>query len=406
MAASEFRRGWPALAAAMLGNAIGVHSLPPYTIGLFMGPLQREFGWERTSISAGITILTLCSAISAPLVGSAISRFGANFLIIFGLVCGAVGYLFLNLMGSSIMVFWALMAGMALLGSGCGPVTLSHLLVTAFEKRRGTALGVAMMGIGISGALAPPFLGRVIDMYGWRMGYFAVCCAMVVATPVMVCLQVANKTRFPTVVPVVKAVGVAIPWQDPVLWRLLASFFCVAVASGGAVVHYVPMLLDSGYESARATAAASFLGIALLAGRLFTGIVIDRIFAPTVACVVMLGSSLGFLVLFSLGPDWTLLVAILVGLTLGAELDLIAYLVSRYFPPVLYGRIVGILYSGFLFGVAFSPLVFALFRDVFGTYSPCLLWACGLLGIASVLFRGLPPFAGNAQAYGRRLRAA
>jgi MFS family permease len=390
----------------MLGNAIGVHSLPPYTIGLFMGPLQNEFGWERTSISAGITILTICSAISAPLVGRAISRFGANFLIVFGLVCGSASYFVLNLMGPSVMVFWALMAGMALLGSGCGPVTLSHLLVTAFEKRRGAALGIAMMGIGVSGALAPPLLGHVIDLYGWRAGYFAVCCAMVAAIPVMLFLLVANKARFPTITPALKVAGGAIPWRDPVLGRLLASFFCVALACGGGVVHYVPMLLDSGYDSARATAAASFIGISLLAGRLLTGIVIDRVFAPTVAYVVMLGNSLGYLILFSLGPDWTPLVAILVGFTLGAELDLIAYLVSRYFPPALYGRIVGVLYSGFLFGVAFSPLVFALFRDVFGTYSPCLLWASGLLGIASVLFRGLPPFAGTARAHGRRLRAA
>jgi MFS family permease len=390
----------------MLGNAIGVHSLPPYTIGLFMGPLQHEFGWQRTSISAGITILTICSAISAPFVGQAISRFGANLLIIFGLVCGSAGYFVLNLMGSSIVFFWALMAGMALLGSGCGPVTLSHLVVTAFETRRGTALGIAMMGIGVSGALAPPLLGHVIDLHGWRAGYFAVCCAMLAAIPVMLFLLVANKARFPTIAPAVRAAGGATPWRDPVLGLLLASFFCVALASGGAVVHYVPMLLDSGYESTRSTAAASFLGISLLTGRLLTGIVIDRAFAPTVACVVMLGGSLGYLILFGLGPDWTPLVAILVGFTLGAELDLIAYLVSRYFPPVLYGRIVGVLYSGFLFGVAFSPLVFALFRDVFGSYSPCLLWASGLLGIASVLFRRLPPFAGSAQANGRRLRAA
>lgn len=392
MSGSEFRRGWPPLTAALLGNAIGVHSLPPYTIGLFMGPLQAEFDWARTSISAGITVLTICSAISAPFVGSALTRVGAGPLVIGGLGFGSLGYFALSSMGPSVAIFWAIMAAMALLGSGCGPVTLSHLLVTSFERRRGTALGVAMMGIGLSGAVAPFLLGHVVNESGWRMGYVTLGVMMAGAIPVMLFFLVVTKTRFPATAPRRHLPRESIPWTDPIFLRMLAAFFCVALASGGVVVHFVPMLVDNGYVATRASAGASFLGISLVAGRLLTGIIIDRVFAPTVAAVIMLGSSLGFVVLFSLGADWIPLTAVLVGLTLGAELDLIAYLVSRYFAPAAYGRIVGVLYAGFLVGVALSPLVYAILRDAGGSYSPCLLWAAAFLGIGASLFKGLPPF--------------
>lgn len=406
MGGSEFRRGWPPLTAALLGNAIGVHSLPPYTIGLFMGPLQAEFGWERTSISAGITVLTICSAISAPFVGSALTRFGASPLIVGGLGFGALGYFALSSMGPSIAIFLAIMGAMALLGSACGPVTLSHLLVTSFERRRGTALGVAMMGIGLSGTIAPFLLGHVVNGSGWRMGYVTLAVMMIGAIPVMLCFLVITKMRFPEAATRRHLPRESIPWNDSTFRRMLAAFFCVALASGGVVVHFVPMLVDNGYAVAHASAASSFLGISLVLGRLLTGLIIDRVFAPTVAAVIMLGSSLGFVVLFSLGGDWIPLSAVLVGLTLGAELDLIAYLVSRYFGPAAYGRIVGVLYSGFLVGVALSPLFFAILRDAGGSYSPCLLWAAFFLGIGANLFKGLPPFEEPIQSEVRKLRPA
>lgn len=402
MADNEFRAGWPRVTSALLGNAIGAHSLPPYTIGLFIGPLQAEFGWSRTSVSAAIAILTIATAIGAPLAGAALNRIAIKPLIASGLVVGAIGYFLLSAMGPSLVVFWSIMGLMALLGSGCAPVTLSHLLVSSFDRRRGVALGISMMGIGLSGALAPVLLGPVIATYGWRAGYVALGSTMACAVPVMLVLLYTGDTR-------ISAVGHREPpssfsaFRDAIFYRLLAAFFCIAIAVGGIVVHFVPMLSDAGYTASQAAKLASVLGLSLMAGRLLTGFLIDRIFAPIVAATLMSISAAGFLCLFVAGSPGLPFAAALVGLSLGAELDLLAYLVSRYFPSDAYGRTVGLLYSGFLAGVGTSPMIFAGIREQSGGYSLALLWSAALLCVASVLFARLPGF--RCSVPGSRLKA-
>ncbi len=143
--ASEFRRGWPAMIACLIGQAIGLHTLPPFTIGLFIVPLQQEFGWTRTSISFGITIITIGTALSAPLIGAIVDRTGVRILIASGMLALAAGYFALSLMQGSIVQFWAIMALMALLGTGCTPVTLSRIIVALFDRRRGAALGLTLV---------------------------------------------------------------------------------------------------------------------------------------------------------------------------------------------------------------------------------------------------------------------
>src|SRR5437899_10253099 len=115
----EFRRGWPTVSACLLGNVIGLHILPPYTVGLFMEPLMDEFGWSRIAVSLGITTITLGTAVAAPLTGLLTGRFGERVLIAFGSLALAIGYLALSLMNGSLTLYYAIMLLMALFGAGC-----------------------------------------------------------------------------------------------------------------------------------------------------------------------------------------------------------------------------------------------------------------------------------------------
>ena len=80
-------------------------------------------------------------------------------------------------------------------------------------------------------------------------------------------------------------------------------------------------------------------------------------------------------------------------MSLGAELDLVVYLTSRYFPPCGNGNAFGVLYPGFLTGVAVSPVIYALLHQLTGDYSLGFLWAAVLLAISVLLFATLPRFA-------------
>jgi MFS family permease len=217
--------------ACLIGNAIGLHTLPPFTIGLFIAPLQQEFGWSRTSISLGITIITIGTALSAPLIGIVVERLGERLLIATGMLALAAGYFGLSLLNGSIAQFWAIMALMALLGAGCTAVTLSRIIVSLFDRHRGAALGIALIGTGLSGALAPVALSPIIVTEGWRAGYQALALVMIIGLPIVFGLLVFNGVGKARQVPSRSSdavVTIAEVVRQPVFVSLLVPFVCVA----------------------------------------------------------------------------------------------------------------------------------------------------------------------------------
>jgi MFS family permease len=400
----EFRAGWPALLACLLGQAVGVHTLPPYTTGLFIAPLQDAFDWSRTEISLGVTIATLATALGAPLAGLIVNRIGERTLIAASMVIVAACYGVLSAMGPSLIVYWTTMAVMAFLGVGCSPVTLSRILVGAFDRGRGTALGITLLGPGFAGALAPLLLSPLIAAEGWRGGYLALAALVIATLPVIVGLLVLNGAGKPAARPPLArppkrtGAGLALLVRQRQFWRLLMAFVCVAIGTGGVVVHFVPMLADAGYSTAQAAATASLLGVSIVSGRLLTGVAVDHLFAPRVAALLMGTSAAGFLLLALGGPPLVPFAALFVGMSLGAELDLVAFLTSRYVSPRLYGRAFGLLYAAFLAGVAVSPVIYAELHAAGGDYGLAFGFAAVFVAIAAILFAALPRYPNAAAA--------
>jgi hypothetical protein len=113
---------------------------------------------------------------------------------------------------------------------------------------------------------------------------------------------------------------------------MVCAFFLVSASVQGCVVHMVAMLTDRGITVQTAALGSSLLGAAVLIGRVGTGFLLDRLFAPYLAAVLFGGYAVGIgLLWISRAQAMALVGAFLVGLGLGAELDIIAYLVSRYF---------------------------------------------------------------------------
>jgi MFS family permease len=383
--------------ACLIGHAIGLHTLPPFTIGLFIAPLQHDFGWSRTSISLGITIITIGTAASSTLVGVVVDRIGERVLIATGMLALAAGYLGLSLMDGSIAGYWVIMALMALLGAGCAPVTLSRIIVGLFDRHRGAALGVVLIGTGLTGALAPVFLSPIIVSEGWRAGYQVLALVMMIGLPIVVGLLIFNGVgkagqALPASSYRPSSVSIGEVLRQPVFVRLLIPFVCVAIGTGGVVVHFVPMLIDAGYAPSRAGQMASLVGLSLVSARLLVGIVLDFAFAPKLATFLMAVSAAGFLGLAVADKALLPWAAILTGISLGAEVDLIVYLASRYFPQSYFGRAYSLLYAAFLIAVAFSPVIYAQFREWSDEYTLGFAWAAIFLVASSVCFARLPRF--------------
>lgn len=390
-ARQEFRDGWPMLLGALLGLAIGVHALPFGTSGLFLNPLAQEFGWSRAEISFGPTLLFLCLGAVAPFVGILVDRYGERVAIFPGLVCLCGFFFALSRFEGSQFQYYGLFVLVALLASGSATPTYTRIINATFHAGRGRALGIALIGTGVSSALAPPLLNAIIENYGWRAGYLALAGVVAVLGPVIAFL-LSRAPRGVRITQAIEGVEFKTALADPLLWLLGGIFFLVALAVGGFSGHFIPMLTDHGVSRAAAAGMMGVGGLFLIIGRLSTGFLIDRYFAPRVATVILLISAAGFFLLASGGPAFAFAGLLAAGLAFGAEIDLVSYLVARYFGMRAYGRIYGLLYAVVVVGIALSPTVYGACYDLFGNYTPVLQLAAGFLALAAFGFMLLRRF--------------
>ena len=174
--------------------------------------------------------------------------------------------------------------------------------------------------------------------------------------------------------------------RSGVFWLMAAAFFFVALACAGMLAHIVAIMTDRGVSPQRATAAISLGGLALIGGRLLSGWLLDRVFAPYVALVFVLSPLAGILLLFgSNTAGLAMLATVLVGIGLGAEVDLIAFLISRYLGLKAFGEIYGYLFLTFMFGSALGPFVMGLSFAKTGSYTTTMVGFTLGLAIAAFL---------------------
>jgi MFS family permease len=171
---------------------------------------------------------------------------------------------------------------------------------------------------------------------------------------------------------------------------------------GGIAIHIVPMLSDAGLIPARAGATAGILGIAVIIRRVSTGFLIDRYFAPRVAATIFCATALGCLALAEFGVGFAPYAVFLVGLAVGAEVDIMGYLIARYFGLRSYGVLYGLMYTTFMLGTSLSQMGASIVFDNTGSYHLFLMAAAACLLIGSVIAMFLPRF----DALAARLRAS
>ena len=177
------------------------------------------------------------------------------------------------------------------------------------------------------------------------------------------------------------------------VFLLLASiFFLVALAVGGMIVHFIPMLNDADVPPAKAGQLASLIGLSVIVGRLGTGLLIDRFFAPKIAAILFALSALGYTAFIIGGAEVAAFAAVAVGLSMGAEVDLIAFLTSRYFRFSSYGKTYGALYAVFVIGAAVSPVLMGYSFDRLAAYDAAIILSIVCLTLASCCALFLPRY--------------
>jgi MFS family permease len=399
---AEWRRFWKVPVAAGLGYSIGV--IHVYCLGAFMEPLQSEFGWTRAEASLGLTIVGVAAAVAALPIGLMVDRLGPRRVGIIGAILMGAAFALLGTATGS-LVNWILLWGVLSFASFWVQTTVwTSAVASRFATSRGLAFAVTLSGGSLAAAVFPPLATALIGAYNWRGAFLALGVlwgALVLTAVVLFFRGAQDDVRAARPVP--EATPSAPPELPGVTMReglRSATFYQLLVAAGlfafttlGVVVHLVPILRGAGAEPLAAAGTASLVGVFSIVGRLGVGVLLDRFPGRVVgACAYLVPIAGAALLLFDgTDPGSQTLAAALFGLTLGAEVDVIAYLASRYFGLRNFGGLFGGLVAALSLGTAFGPLASGATFDRFGTYEPFLVLTMALMAVSSLALALLRP---------------
>jgi predicted MFS family arabinose efflux permease len=390
--------GWWMIGATMITMSAGNAPLAVASLGVFMGPLQREFGWDRAEVSLCSSLLIGSMVFSIAVVGKLVDRFGTRAVLVPSLAAAGIGLAAIPTLATQLGVLWALFLFMGVFGTGTNVVTYMPMLSAWFHRHRGLAIGLAVSGIGLGYSYVPILAQWVIDNYDWRTAYYVLSAiALLVAVPIAQFVLVekpADKGQYPDGIegtpPPATSRDVGLETRTALrtreFWVMLAIFFLLTFATYGIFIHLVPMLIDRGMTPQAAAGVASVTGIAVLVARVLIGFLVDRFFAPRVALVAFILCAAGAALLyFGAAGGQAFLAAVMVGLAIGAESDLLAYLSSRYFGLRSLGTIFGLQSAAYMLGTASGPWAFGRGFEATGSYATMLATCIGLVFVAIVL---------------------
>lgn len=391
-AQDEFRRGWGIILASLLGIGLGMAAVPTYSMGLFAPFLVKEFGWSVGQIMAAMSIITLMSLWAGPTYGALAEKYGARRIVLIALPLWGLGFAALGLSNGSLGQFYLTWLGIGLVGAATLPITFTRAVNRSFDKAKGLALGLSMMGTGLFGIFGKPFLAAILAHYGWRTGFVVLgLLPVVIAFPAAWLLFREEERTLPDGhhAPVERpGLTVREALRDWRFWLMASALVPVSFALGGPVPNLELILKDGGLDAAAILTVTPLFGLASITGRLVGGWLLDRIWAPLVAFVILSlpSASLWYLGSGVLDVGHARLATLTLGFALGIEYDAVAFMVARYFGLRAYAAIYGLLYVCFAAGAGFSPMLFGHDHDTHGNFHAMLSTCAVLLVVASASF--------------------
>lgn len=368
------------VSAAAVGMALGYGNLLWICFSLFVHPLSVTFGWSRSEISLGVAMMNVMIVLMTPVMGASFDRWGVRTILLPGTALFALGLSLIALFDGSLWRFYLTMIFIGIMGTVATPAGYNRVLVEWFDRRRGLALGLAVAGTGLGGMILPPVVNLLIERGGTSLAsLFLGAAVALIALPVAyVFLNEREGGQHEQTRGLPRRLGEFL--RNPRFAKLAIAFFSLGVFATGTVVHLAPLLIDRGVSPAGAALAMTSLAAAITFGRVLAGYLLDKL-PPWGVLVPFLSAPVIGLAGLAFGANGhvALLCSFLVGLGIGAELDFLPFLVSRYFPLRSFGRNFGIMFSITSLGGVLGPVLMGGIFDRFGDYTYGLWTLCGLV---------------------------
>jgi MFS family permease len=404
--ASAVFHGWKIIGVSFLALFVSV-GFGFYSFGAFFVALTAEFGGGRTGVGIGLAVFGITNGLVAPFLGHALDHGHAKRIMTAGTWLLAAGLLLTAVVQNLVQFYLVLGTFLALGAALVGGVTASTLVANWFVRRRAMALGIATMGISLSGVVMAPVATRLIDWVGWR-GTFVLYGALtllfvlpavrrwVVDRPEDVGLHpdgdatsnVPEWTPTPApgegpagVEPVAPALAVAaapprrrrLDWIEPlanrnfwVITLVVSMNFC---SNSAILTHVIAHATDLGFAPMRAAFSLSAIAAMGVLGKVVFGWIGDRLSSRGALWLAISLQATGTTVLLRAESYPGLIAAAAVfGLGMGGMMPLWGTLIGACFGRRSFGRVMGLMSPMLLpiqiLGVPFAGYVF----DRFGSY--------------------------------------
>jgi len=234
-----------------------------YSYGVFFKAIAEDFGGSRLGIAFGLTVTNIVGAIAAPYVGRALDKYPLKHVMGVGASFMAVGFLGLSFVRNPIEFYLVLGIFVGFGASSMGSLATSKLVANWFDRRRGTALGIAAAGVSLSGVIMPYISAELINNYGWREGFLVYgLFTLLVVLPMVLRFVVSRPEdigmRPDGAMPIAVKAGAELVVPKPRLamrdvfrehnfWVIVLTFSLIFCCMGATLTHMIPRLTDNGY---------------------------------------------------------------------------------------------------------------------------------------------------------------
>jgi sugar phosphate permease len=390
--------GWRVLIASIISMTV-TSGLAAWANGLYVRPLEAEFGWSRAEVSLGFSAAILVSGLAGPLIGVWIDRRGPRSAIVFGSVFTALTYLLL----ASTQELWqwylysAVNAGFRQMMFF---IPMQVLISRWFDRKRGAAMSIWGTGFSLGGFLTLPLLAFAIDATDWRGG-FIFSAVLVVGVVLPIALFVLRdrpedvgelpdgEPRPDTDEPPRPVWGLTLAQavRRPLFWVLSIALMLYFFGAIGWMTHIVPFYESRGISRDTAAILLSISSGAGIAIRLAIGAYADRFErfeAPASAATALIAIGMALLLI---EPGWGGVIAFtalwVIGTSVGPLVESLG--LTRAFGLAHFATILGFVVVIETAGEVLSPSVTGAIFDSTDSYDLALVMYITTFALSSLL---------------------
>ena len=380
--------GWTIVAYGFL--AVALSATARTLLSLAMPLWESEQGWSRSLVSAAGALALLVMALTAPVAGNFIDRFGPRKLLSLGFAVLALGLVLTTLAQAP----WQLLLGFGVVaGVGFGIVAVSAFFAAIapyFVEQRGFAMAVVDSGSTVGPLLLVPVAAWLLAGFGWRVEFWLLAAACALMAPwAWRLLPTGSGKAAQSGSADGDGLGQRLAYllRSPVFHLLFWGFLLCGFTSSGVIeTHFLPYASLCGFNGVTAAGAYGFLSGINLLGILAAGWLADRMNRTLLLAGIYAVRSLSFVLLMQVGNDLGLLYlfSALFGLFDYATAPVVASLVASHLGVRVMGLSMGLLGAGHSLGAAVGALAGGMVFDASGSYRS--LW---LLSVAMAVLAGL-----------------